>query len=624
MSTQETFEIAAISFEFSPDSRAECRDGVLNAVFIAEAQRFDGARHGAFKDQSGVVQPIVRIRELTFPLATVERTLQFPEAADQVSMTLEGFSGMFQPRFAGTLQVADGWLVLDGSLEPIRPEQRTPLLIRKRFNPGPVDPRLHVHTDLAYALSIEPTLVRRLALLQSGGSVPPALFQLRHLEELTLRYFSDETLPDRFERLPELKRLTLMNMPFKELPPSIGALTALTELNIYDTHLDHLPDAVRNLSALESVSIRASRLREVPDCLFRLPALRSIGLTWNKLASLPESVGTTAALQEIYLEGNLFVSLPQSLANVPEVFIEAKFKPLYTKAAYKSRNRKKINQSLFTAATNIELAGSLDREIGNYGLLGYRADLLKVAHRAVVLHTTDADDYSTVGNTRFGGDPDLPRAVEYPMVDDEALVFLAQLDLAEVAPHQEYLPRAGLLSFFALLVEEEDFAPAVRVFYFPDTSDLVRRDSRHIAACQQKPFRGFRAIATPCSSLPFLTGVERQLFPTGERLAAIEENDDLRSRYEDLCNALLAEQIRNRNDRHGINTFVYAQVHTPEQLACEVHGGVAEEWMVLLSVASDDNPGFCFVDGGTLTFCIHKRDLAIADFSKVVASIESS
>jgi len=621
MPPTEVFEIASIPFEFTNDSRIECREGVLTAMLTAEAQPFDASRHSAFKDQSGVIQPRVRIRRLTFPTAAVERTLQSPNVEHELN--LDGFSGIFTARFEGTLQVADGWLVIDGMVRSLQAGHSAPLLIRKQFEPGPVDPRLHRHCDLSYALSLDPQLVRSLALLQSGLSVPTALFQLHHLEELTLRYFSDERLPDLFDQLPELARLTIMNVPVKELPPSLGALQALTELTLYDTQLERLPDSVCNLTALRRISIDSSQLSETPDGLFRLPALRSISLSGNRLASLPESVGANAILQEIWLEGNPFIRLPRSLANVPRVSIEAKYKPLYTKASYKSRNRKRIDQSKFNAAGDKERAALLAREVSKHGLLDYRADLLKLARRAVMFITTDPDDYSIAGSTRIGGAADLPRSAEYPTIDDEPVTFLAQINLADIQAYQEYLPRTGLLSFFASLVDEEEFAPAVKVLYSPDTSDLVRHDSIPAAACGNHSFQGFRTVAAPCCSLPFASDFERRLLQTNHGLAAIAKDAELKSRYENVCNSMLPEPMRNRHHKHCINTFVYAQTATAEELACEVHGGVPEEWLVLLSLASDDPPGFCFVDGGTLTFCVHKRDLAIADFSKVVASIES-
>ena len=52
--------------------------------------------------------------------------------------------------------------------------------------------------------------------------------------------------------------------------------------------------------------------------------------------------------------------------------------------------------------------------------------------------------------------------------------------------------------------------------------------------------------------------------------------------------------------------------------------GNPDEWMVLLRVGSDSNPGFCFWDAGEIYFVIHKSDLDKKDFPNVYCSLESS
>jgi uncharacterized protein YwqG len=69
---------------------------------------------------------------------------------------------------------------------------------------------------------------------------------------------------------------------------------------------------------------------------------------------------------------------------------------------------------------------------------------------------------------------------------------------------------------------------------------------------------------------------------------------------------------------------VFTQHESPEEQAAEARGGTHDEWMVLLTLGSEGKVGFQFGDAGTLTFCIHKQDLAVADFSNVVLSTESS
>src|ERR1044072_1090531 len=75
---------------------------------------------------------------------------------------------------------------------------------------------------------------------------------------------------------------------------------------------------------------------------------------------------------------------------------------------------------------------------------------------------------------------------------------------------------------------------------------------------------------------------------------------------------------------HGINSYVFKQHGTPEIEAVNKMMGKPEEWMVLLRVSSDNNPGFCFWDAGEIYFVIHKSDLDKKDFSNVYCGLESS
>ncbi|MDC0719289.1 DUF1963 domain-containing protein [Nannocystis bainbridge] len=93
---------------------------------------------------------------------------------------------------------------------------------------------------------------------------------------------------------------------------------------------------------------------------------------------------------------------------------------------------------------------------------------------------TDAVDDATcpTGQTRLGGDPDLPPEMPWPEVDGVPLTFVAQFDLAGLARRDaaSELPASGLLSFF--------YAPSppdgvrghpVRVLHLTDLDTLVHR-----------------------------------------------------------------------------------------------------------------------------------------------------
>jgi len=95
--------------------------------------------------------------------------------------------------------------------------------------------------------------------------------------------------------------------------------------------------------------------------------------------------------------------------------------------------------------------------IGEHGpaLLELRRNSIRI--RADQLDEEDADVLS-VGDSRIGGLPDLPRGMEWPRYEGRPLVFLAQIDLAEAAPLDDegLLPRTGWLWFFYDALESKE------------------------------------------------------------------------------------------------------------------------------------------------------------------------
>lgn len=118
---------------------------------------------------------------------------------------------------------------------------------------------------------------------------------------------------------------------------------------------------------------------------------------------------------------------------------------------------------------------------------------LKKACRNSVRLEFSGKPSSRVGASRFGGKPDVPEDFKWESytgadyLDEEVktrpLAFLAQLDLAEIAPFdtENLLPKTGLLSFFyELETMRWGFDPkdkgCAKVYYFEDTGALSPRE----------------------------------------------------------------------------------------------------------------------------------------------------
>jgi hypothetical protein len=91
------------------------------------------------------------------------------------------------------------------------------------------------------------------------------------------------------------------------------------------------------------------------------------------------------------------------------------------------------------------------------------------------------DDYTSVGTTRFGGDPDLPPEVPWPSTTSGLLpgaaIFIAQLELGVIPVAPRGMPSDGLLSLFVQGTEAAAHPVHVHAFHFPTGAALERRPS---------------------------------------------------------------------------------------------------------------------------------------------------
>ena len=88
--------------------------------------------------------------------------------------------------------------------------------------------------------------------------------------------------------------------------------------------------------------------------------------------------------------------------------------------------------------------------------LGRIADeIIRVSMPSIRLDCLRATDEAEppLGGSRLGGVPDLPPGMSWPEWQDCPMAFIAQVNVAEIAAHDEqgHLPHAGLLSFFCAI-----------------------------------------------------------------------------------------------------------------------------------------------------------------------------
>lgn len=172
-------------------------------------------------------------------------------------------------------------------------------------------------------------------------SVPPEVFEIPDLEDLSLAGNNIETLPPEIGRLTSLRRLQLSGNYLKtlpeelgelqaleglwlhgnrltELPSTLGSLVNLVQLSIAGNELESLPDGIGALKRLRELAAAGNKLRALPDDLDGLVALEILGLYGNRLTALPPSMAGMVALRELWLQGNpQLTSLPSHLSELP-------------------------------------------------------------------------------------------------------------------------------------------------------------------------------------------------------------------------------------------------------------------------------------------------------------------
>ncbi|GAC1584547.1 MAG: hypothetical protein NVS3B20_14430 [Polyangiales bacterium] len=145
---------------------------------------------------------------------------------------------------------------------------------------------------------------------------------------------------------------------------------------------------------------------------------------------------------------------------------------------------------------------------------GYVLSLRKQAIR-LVLSPSD-DQAIAVGASKVGGLPDLPASVEWPILNERPLSFLAQIRLDEASSFDQdaLLPKTGLLSFFlesrpilASSGAEKNVAPMGLILHGASDPAMLSR-------AKEPSFPSASASASASSTLPIVHRASAVSFAT--------------------------------------------------------------------------------------------------------------
>jgi uncharacterized protein YwqG/predicted DNA-binding protein (MmcQ/YjbR family) len=274
-------------------------------------------------------------------------------------------------------------------------------------------------------------------------------------------------------------------------------------------------------------------------------------------------------------------------------------------------------ERLSVLTRNLNPAELFSELLSSHGLSRRREEIEGLSRPAMLLQTGKAvESKMVVGQTKIGGQPDLPENIEWPQLADERpLAFLAQINLAEVASVGRLtgLPASGLLSFFSVFgwQIEEDADPQLprgkydyawtRVLYHSTNQKTFQRRRTPAGV---NSFKAAKVEFVPITSFP--THTKEPV------VAKLGWKRDVKDKYDDFVmayNGARGHQLGNPAGNLLLGYADYVQDFVKE---------VADEDLQLLfQLASDENAGMCWGDGGFVYFWISPRDLARKKFDRV-------
>lgn len=278
--------------------------------------------------------------------------------------------------------------------------------------------------------------------------------------------------------------------------------------------------------------------------------------------------------------------------------------------------------------------------IADHRLTAFEDVIVARAAECVSLLRGEAETYDRVGNSRFGGAPDLPSSIEWPRSENGFSAFLMQVNLAELPEVScNPLPAAGMLYFF---VEEDEACTEVVsqvLFYDGEASDLRRVEPPPLEQSALESYTDTKPhliLPRPGLSLSESDSIDQAAHSEAEQMDLIDRHWQLTRRALNISDDdALAGQILGspyypdgemRENAHLIATGrrdkIYDYAYRREH-ADELRAG-ANEWRFLWRVQSDFTVRICIWDAGSFNLMIRSSDLKNRIFDHVYTEVETS
>jgi uncharacterized protein YwqG len=243
--------------------------------------------------------------------------------------------------------------------------------------------------------------------------------------------------------------------------------------------------------------------------------------------------------------------------------------------------------------------------------------ILMAARPALMINPSLAETEVPIGQSKFGGLPDLIPGRAWPEFRESLLAFIGQINLAELAKTQVAgsLPSKGLLSFF-LFNSCDSGEPAEggedgawKVIYSPETAKLKRLsptdsivEGNEVAPECVLEFE--ETLDLPyASTTDFDTKYENQ-FVGCRRARKLGLTNALSDGYEEMQAALMPD----REERSHLLGWSHPQVSCDDPVDIEFRN--------LLTVASEELCNWCWADGHQLYYGITDHNLQSRSFDQ--------
>ncbi|GGH64026.1 uncharacterized protein YwqG [Filimonas zeae] len=614
---KERFTVGDVTFQISLDEDNPVHiyelDGSLNIQINGEAPDYENHPDILNDYEDGKVYLRFSFKQI-YEAGVPTGQFTYQNSRDDTYISSLWKSGFYYSLdLNGKVTLKEGWLGIEGYMANTYGEERYPIQVAVRIPQEALDWSKYTFAKLEELDTAPATMVTRLSLTDPpADAVDAALRPLTELENLLVYFKNGKSfteIPKAIRKLKRLKQLTLSGIGnVTHIPEWIGDLKALEELHISGSKAEGMHPYILQLPLLKRLYLHNNQLGSIapglPETLERLV------LDNNQLSTVPASWVTHKNLKSLNIQNNPLEHLPAGIENIARLDLETEKKMALLDYTYKGADGKGTvtwNNSIYEAQQHPDL-----QQILNAQTSALLPTVQPQARAAVGFYTVAEDDYARTGQHRFGGLPDLPTGVGYPFFtthdgEEKAWQFIAQINCADVAPLQQYLPRTGILYFF--IKDQEQSDPLV-MYYDGDIATL--QSARELTITEEDVYDQNGVYA------PWMADTAK--YPSIPHAWNNELEDDP-DEAEALKQALYPNNTR---PAHSINSYVFKQHDNPEAEAVDKLKGKPEDWMVLLRVSSDNNPGFNFWDAGEIYFVIHKSDLAKKEFSNVYCGLESS